>query len=250
VLEALLGLTIDSTSFTTAKTLATWDTSPWTFAFGIGGGWTQQQIQGSLLLDALAQQSHSYLFPSGAGTWKMTPIILAPTSRYSFTVSTMDQVRIETSRMETVYNSYIVRYNWSPVTQQYQSSVYATAGGCSHADATTASELTVLCSDSYDRYGTLPQLQVDAWAITDTSSAEELLEGLVRGHWSQSFLVTWDSPFVAIHLEVGDGVTITHAELPTAVSGTIFTVVRVTIRPEDGSGTSFPLQLVARSQPQ
>jgi hypothetical protein len=250
VLEAWLGLTIDSTSFTSAKTLATWDATPWTFAFGIGAGWTQPQIQGSVLLDALARQSHSYLFPSGAGTWKMVPLVLAPTSRYSFTVSTMDHVQIETSRMEFVYNSYLVRYNWSPVTQQYQSAVYANAGGCSHSDATIASALTVLCSDSYDRYGVLPPLQVDAWAITDTSSAEDLLEKLVRGHWSQSFLVTWDSPFVAIHLEVGDGVTITHAELPTAVSGTIFTVLRVTLRPEDGDGASFPVQLVARSQPQ
>jgi hypothetical protein len=250
VLEALLGLTIDSTSFTTAKTLVTWDTSSWTFAFGIGAGWTQQQIQGSVLLDALASQAHSWLFPSGAGTWKMTHIVAAPTSRYSFTVSTMDQVRVETSRMETVYNNYQVRYNWSPITQQYQSSVFASFAGCTHSDGTIAGELTVLCTDSFDRYGQLPPLQVDAWAITDTSSAEELLESLVRLHWSQSFLVTWDSPFVAIHLEVGDGVTITHAELPSAVSGTVFTVVRVTIRPEDGSGTSFPLQLVARSQPQ
>jgi hypothetical protein len=164
-------------------------------------------------------------------------------------VSTLENLVIETSRMETVFHSFIVRFNWSPVTREYQSAVWAGPGGSYHSDATIQGQLTTLCADSYARYGLLPTFQIDAWAVADQSTAEQLLEGFVRQHWSQSFLVTFDCPFVGIHLEVGDGVTITHAELPTAVSGTVFTIVRVTLRPETGSDT-FPLQLQARSQPQ
>jgi hypothetical protein len=249
ILEQFLGLSVDSASFTTAKALLNWDSSVSRFGFGLGTGWSQTQIQGSALLDALAFQMHGYLFPSGAGTWKVLRIPLVPSSQYSFTVSTLDNMVIETSRMETVYHTFVVRFNWSPITKEYQGTLYASPGGTNHSNATIAGQLTTLCADSYARYGLLPTLQIDAWGVAHQATAEDILEGFTRQHWSQSFVVTFDCPFVGIHLEVGDGVTITHAELPSAVSGTVFTVVRVTLRPETG-GDAFPIQLQARSQPQ
>lgn len=247
ILEVYLGLTVENTSFDVARDIQVWDGDFWYFAFGLGAGWARQQLQATELLDQLALQSQCFLFPSGAGTFKLLAIQTTPTSQYSFTVSTMDNTIVETSRMEEVFHTYTILYDWSPLTGQFAGSVTASPGGCTHSNATIAAQLTTLCSDSMDRYGDLPPLVVEAWGIVMESSAEDQLEKLVRRHWSQSILVTWDAPYVGIHVEVGDGVTITHAELPTAVSGQIFRVLRVTLRPEDGSDTSFPLQLQAQS---
>jgi hypothetical protein len=248
LMESWLGLTIESGSFTTAKALTNWDGSSTRFAFGVGAGWLSPQMPGSDLLAALTTQMYSVLFPSGAGTSKLVRLALTPSSAYPFTASTMAHVVVETSRMEEVHHEFIVRYNWSPVTQQYQNTVYANQGGCNHANGTIAGQLTTLCADSYARYGRLPPLQIDAWGITHRPTAEMLLEALTRRFWSQNILVTWDAPMVGIHLEVSDGVTLTYAELPAAVNGTIFTILRVTHRPETGSDPGpLPLQLQAQS---
>lgn len=247
VLEAILGLTVDTTSFSAARTAVTWLATPWRFDFGLGAGWARQQLSAPELLDQLALQSQCFLYPSGAGTFKLLFIQNTPISQFSFTLGTMDNTIVETSRMEEVFHTYTILYNFTPATGRFAASVTANPGGCTHTDPTIAGQLTTLCSDSMDRYGDLPPLIIEAWGITNKATAEDLLEKLVRRHWSQSILVTWDAPYVGIHLEVGDGVTITHAELPDDVNGAVFRVVRTTLRPAEAGGEQFPLQFQGQS---
>jgi hypothetical protein len=249
VLERYLSLSVDTASFTTARAVTVWDGAFWRLAFGLGAGWPVAQLDAPTLLHQLTFQTQFFLFPSGAGTFKLLSIADTPTSQYSFTVSTMDNVVVETSRMESVYHTYTIQYNWSPLTGEYTQIATASPGGSNHQNAPIAAILATRCADSFARYGELPPLVIQAWGVTERVNAEDLLEKLVTRHWSQSILVTWDSPFVGIHLEVGDGVTITHAELPTGVNGSVFRLLRITDHPEDASGSAFPLQLQGQSAP-
>lgn len=248
ILEAYLGLSVETTSFTAAKALTAWNGGAYQFGFGIGGGWLNPQLSGNALLDALGYQSHSFIFPSGSGTFKMTAIAHDPSSLYAFTVSNSDHVRVESSRMEAVFHTYLVRYAWSPITQQFTKVARVGPDGGNHYNLAINTDLTIRCADSFARYGVLPPLQVDAWAIQDQTTAETLLESLVLTHWTQNFLVTLDTSFVALHLEIGDGATITHPELPTSVNGAVFTLLRVTLRPEEAGSRPWPIEIQARAE--
>ena len=149
------------------------------------------------------------------------------------------------SRMELVHNVFEVRYGWDLSTQQFAKLAHASFAGSNHSGNVIVSRLVEKCTDSYARYGALAPLTVNAYAIQDRSTAETLLQRLVDYFWAQHLLVTFDTPFVGIHLEVGDYVTMTHPDFPANDTGQLFEIVRVTYIPEIPDSRPWPIRIMA-----
>lgn len=216
------------------------------FDFGLGsGGWHQAQMSASQLLDTLALQAGCYLFPAGDGSITIARARDTMVSQLALTVSNMANVQVDLGRLDLVHSTYEIRYAWSVLLGRFTKVARATPEGSNHPDAATAVDLFLKCNDSFDRYGPQQPYILPAFGIQDDATAFTLLARLVNYHWTQQCIVTCDLPFVGIHLEAVDYVTITHPELPLNENGAVFEIVRLTHRPEDGNATSWPLQIVA-----
>jgi hypothetical protein len=211
------------------------------FDGGIGAGWEHERLPARDVLQQQLAQLGGYLFPAGDGTFKCHKYTIDAVSQFDFTQShicasfdddgrPVSSLHIELSRMELVHNTFAIHYNYHAGKQKYDSVVYASAGGCNHSAAGTAEQLVGLCQDSSDRYGTLPPLEIFANWISDTPTAEALLQHVVEYFWSQHIFVTFDTVFVALHLEVADFCTITHPDLPPLDTGQAFEVLGLRYR--------------------
>ena len=216
------------------------------FDFGLGsGGWYRPQMAASELLDSLARQATCYLFPNGDGAIRIARARDVQVNELSLNLDTMANVQIDLGRVDLIHSTYEIRYGWSVTQERFTKTALATPTLCNHPEPNTNADLFARCNDSFQRYGPQQPYMEEAFAIQDDATAFTLLSHFVNYHWTQQVMVTCDLPFVGIHLEVGDYVAITHPELPTESNGALFEIVRVTHRPEDGSATSWPLQLVA-----
>ena len=220
--------------------------TPMRFDFGLGsGGWYQTQMMGSALLDSLARQAACYLFPNGNGALAIARSRDVMVSELAMGVDDMANVTIDLGRLELVHSTFEVRYGWHVLQQRFTKTALATPTLCNHPDPAIATILSTRCLDSHDRYGPQQPYILDAFAIQDDATAFTTLAHLVNYHWTQQVMVTCDLPFIGIHLVLGDYITITHPELPITANGGLFEIIRLTHHPEDGSATSWPLQLVA-----
>ena len=216
VLVQVLGLEIALDTFAAVKaSLVTYLGGPYLFDFGLGsGGWAHTQLSAATLLDTLARQAGCYLFPAGDGTTTLARVHATPTAQLALTLANMEAVEIEFGRLDQVHSTYEVHYAWSVTLQRYTKVALATPGLCNHPAPLIALDLLLKCGDSQDRYGPQDPMIVDAYAIQDDATAFTLLQRLVEYFWTQRLLVTCETTFVGIHLEVGDAVTIAHPELP------------------------------------
>lgn len=245
-LLSLLQIPIDTASFTTARTLTQYAGGSYQFTFGLGsGGWFHERIAGSQLLDDLALQAKSYLFPGGDGNAKLVPYPDSPSSQFAFTSAHVDRVDVELSRPELIRNAIEVHYQWDPAFQRFKGNAYADRGSSNHENLTKRQQLIDKCATSAAQYGVREPLVIEAYGIAERVVADTLLEHLVNYFWSQLAIVTFEAVFVGIHLEVGDFVTLTDNELPTDLDGQLLEIVRVTLVPEEPERRPMPIRLRA-----
>lgn len=232
---------VDAASFLSAR-----QTAPASvFDGGIGAGWSIDRLQARQLLDDLAVQGQSYLFPGGDGLFKMTPYLATADIQWEFDQSNIlvtnpeadassyqSSFTCDLSSPDLVANTFRVRYGWHAGLKQFTKSVYATPAGSNHR--TQALLLQQRCTDSLIRYKNRPPWEYDAYWISHRLMAETFLAHRVSYFWSQHCVVTFETTLAACHLEVGDMVRITHPELPATLQGLPFEVLRMRTQPSRG----------------
>lgn len=242
-----VGAAVDSASFDAARTAL----DPQIFDGGIGAGWLHERLSARQVLEDMSRQAQSYLYPSGAGTFKLVHYDDGQASRFDFTQShilrqssTGGSLEIASTfeysgGVEQIANTFRIRYAYHAALQQFLSIREATPSGCNHSDPIIAARLTEKCIDSVGRYGELPPLEIDAYWISHADAADPLLEHLVDYFWSQHIVVTFETTFVGVHLDVSDFITITHPELPDNATGDLFEITRIVERYPHGEAPTF-----------
>lgn len=224
------------------------------FDGGIGAGWTVEQAPIRDILDAMARQSTSIIFPNFEDTWEIRPFrsntlehtafdethILAElgseSARPEDRSSTM---QITLGDLKTVYNHFEVRYKYNAGSRKFDGIWKVTKDGSNLPEGLP--EITqdkalieAACLDSYTRYGDLEPLIIDANWIADDQTAAYLLRHLVFYFSQQRITLQFDVTFIGICLQVGDFIRVTEATIPDGDNGQLFEIHKIRYKPFEG----------------
>jgi len=232
LLVAEIGVPVNAANFNAART---WRTL-WKFAGGLGAGWAMPRVEARQLCALLARSAFCVLAPDGQGTWSVVPID-ATTSVHDFTLDNIlareasgtpppGSMEVWPEPLEMVHNRYELFYAYHAGRHKYDKMRFANRSTSNAQPQAVADRLVANCSTSFTRYGSeLTPLRLELPFVYDDATADLLLEELVNTFYSQRVRCTFDTTFGALHLRLGDRVTVTHPLLPTADTGQLFEVL-------------------------
>lgn len=220
------------------------------FDGGIGGLWAVERAPARELLQDLAFQARAILFADYEANWRIEPYtgvedtLIAITQDDILTIYGSETTaaaqrpsswQLTLGDLTTIYHRFEVHYAYNTGTRKYDKVLVADSTGSNVSSSTTNEMLTILCQNSFHRYGLLPPLVVEAYMIYDDDTAAALLEHLVTYFWSQRLMVECDLPLQrAATLLLGSRCSMTHPLLPESDDGTTFEVHRLRFSPSLG----------------
>ncbi len=217
-----------------------------TFAGGIGYGWHVGRATARQILDDAARQALAILAPDREGAWGLRPFDASAQAVLTFNEQTIlcedgapdaaanDATEVILGNMDKVHCRFEVHYAWNTGSQKFDHLLYAYESG---SNAPNRDDLRYRCQLSAIRYGITEPLIVNAYWISEPSTALALLEHLVTYFSFQRVFLTFTTTLRALPLTLGDLCTITHPMLPEGDTGGTFEIHSWRVSPLAGRVT-------------
>ena len=256
ILEQEIG--IDVTSAQVSASIGNF--GGWEFAGGIGYGWRHTRISAQELLDSMCKQCQSVMYPfadvgfvvnllslpvellvasggfnedynsefdkiitNAAYDFSPRDILTSQSSNGGEGANYGSTLQFWQGELSETFNRFEIRYNYNPVSQDFEKVAYCNASGTNSAHE-NASEIVALCTSSEAIYGERGTKIIEANWIYNSSVADRLLDFTVRNYWKQRFFASFDTKWQALHLTLGDVVSLTHPSLPSTIDQSGFNI--------------------------
>lgn len=219
------------------------------FAGGIGMGWSRDRLLGRQVLDDMAIQAAAILAPSFDGGFSLRPYREDQESHQSFDISNIlytsgaenqqgdektSTFNIMLGNMDTVHNRFEVHYTFNVGNQKYDKVYIVDENGSTLPESENRGVLEGLCRQSFNRYGKLEPMVIEAYWISDDTTAQYLLNHIVRYFVAQRITIEFETTLKALCLEVGDFITVDYPLIPDGDNGKTFEVHTLRTSPTQG----------------
>lgn len=264
IMSLELGMPVDMASAVTARSRLT----SWEFGGGIGAGWWEERQTAREFLHQLGVQCKSIIFPLADG-FHILPHSNDDPSAYDFDTDTIlweagtsaetppserqSTFHLDPEHINQVWNSFEVHFAYHPALSKFGGFRFASPAGTNSAQG-NSNELVVLCTNSASRHGHSNTLVINCPFICDATTAELLLDFVVRYFWEARLPVEFETGTQGLHLTLGDMITIDYPDIPSSLIGEKFEVHRITDRfiptttPWGSPGLSYRIQVLASRQ--
>lgn len=217
---------------------------------GIGAGWAVNRDTARKVLGDAALQATAILAPNFDNSFRLVPFRVDTPIHLAFGVSNIllaegeekkttgprnDTMQITLGNLQLVHNSFEIHYAYNAGSRSYGKIMTADKSGSTLVtDAQYKSVIESLCVQSFNRFGDLPPLVIDAYWLADDFSAQYLLAILVQYFSGQRTFVEFDTTLYAASLQLGDFITVDHPLLPVTDNGGTFEVHTIRYLPLQG----------------
>jgi hypothetical protein len=239
ILTQELDLGVDNATFAVAFTY--YGARSMRFGGGIGAGWAVERIEGRALLNDLSRQAMAILAPRFTGDFCLRPYRDDNEIANSFDVDTIlwedggdpgkggnprSTFEALITDMQNVANRFEVHYKYNVASGKYDGLAYVDQDGTNVVDDyyVSSGELQARCVRSYNRYGKLEPMVIEAYWIYDQNVAQLLLRHMVHYFAEQRVRVQFETTMLAACLEVGTYINVTYPELPSKDNGQAYEV--------------------------
>jgi len=220
------------------------------FDGGIGAGWAVEQGNARDILDQMARQSASILFPAFDDSWGLRPFRVDQIIHQTFDAHSIlteygaesrqaeernSTMQLTLGNLQHVHNHLEVRYKYNVGSRKYDKVYKVTKDGSNLPDnEPEKAAVEATCLSSWVRYGDLDPLIIEANWIADDTTAVHLLVHLALYFSQERITAQFETTFKAACLQVGDFITITDTSLPSGDNGGTFEVHTIRYIPMRG----------------